>query len=563
MSAVLHPGIGSLDPDSLCYSLYRQLYQQFFNAQDRKSAENPYGVVEGDDTSVRLHNAAYGFAEAISGSIAGEGGGSDSGGILLGYLAKSGGDMTGPLGADYGFGAGIDNRRVLETYREAETDEAGAMAGYRYGVRVMGDLRIEGDHVYMGGREFITCAGKQETMLVRYPEIDFSVSSMRSLGELYFGEDPATGVYLSPSALRVGGHEVYHGGNAGNADSDWTMRNGTVAGTLLVKGDAAFGGMLQAMQGAELGAAGKLLLSVTETGVSCFGDLSFSAGSGIRISGVRVLQGVGATDVRLESAGGDLLLGGDHTNKVRLLSNLSDTDGEHILLSKYGAAYFPASLRVRHNYGNDLLASYRTDSEDEGIVIHRRLRFGSASGAWLAASGGSLSFVSVSDHTDTPGGGAETVGTEFGHIPSVSLYAPQNRSSDSFCIATSGDFVVSLTPFEATGHIGISGSLTRLTTDGLFFTEEIRLHRISDGIQHYGNAYFGDSLSSVRFSSGMAGSGWAIVRSRTTGSVSATFDDLTVRKRMRVYELEVQRHTATNGALWVTDSCSGDSVEEL
>ena len=61
----------------------------------------------------------------------------------------------------------------------------------------------------------------------------------------------------------------------------------------------------------------------------------------------------------------------------------------------------------------------------------------------------------------------------------------------------------------------------------------------------------------------MAGTGWAILRSRTTGSISATFDELTVRKRMRLYELEVQRSSATNGALWVTDTCSGDSVEKL
>lgn len=563
MSITLHPGIGMLEPDSLCYSLYRQLYQQFFNAQERKSAENPYGVEEGDDTSVRLHNAAYGFAEAISGSIAGEGGGTGTGGILLGYLAKSGGDMSGPLGADYGFGAGIDNRRVLEVYREAESDETEEVSSYRYGVRVMGDLRVEGDHLYFGGQQFISYIGALGTMFVRYPKMDFSSSSIRSTGELYFGEDKATGVYLSPTALRVAGHDVYHGGNAGNADSDWAMRDGMVAGKLHVKGDATFDGLFRALQGAELGVAGKMLLSVAENGVSCLSDLSFSSGNGIRFSGVRVLQGVGAKDVRLEGAGGELLLGGDHTNKVRLLSNLADTDGEHVLLSKYGAAYFPASLRVRHNYGNDLLASYRVDSEDEGIVIHRKLRFGNASGAWVAASGSFLSFVSVSDHTNTPGGAAETVGTEFGHIPSVSLYAPQNRSSDSFCIGTSGDFVVSLTPFEANGHVGISGSLTRLSSDRLFFTEAVGLHRISDGIQHYGNAYFGDSLSSERFSSGMAGSGWAIVRSRTTGSVSATFDELTVRKRMRIYELEVQRHTATNGALWVTDSCSGDSVEEV
>ena len=90
MSVTLHPGIGGLDTQGLRYSLYRQLYQTFFNAQERKSEDNPYGVEEGDDTSIRLHNTAYGFAEAISSGVSGEGGGTGS---WSGYLPKSGGDM--------------------------------------------------------------------------------------------------------------------------------------------------------------------------------------------------------------------------------------------------------------------------------------------------------------------------------------------------------------------------------------------------------------------------------------------------------------------------------------
>ena len=127
MSVTLHPGIGGLDTQSLCYSLYRQLYQTFFNAQERKSENNPYGVEEGDDTSIRLHNTAYGFAEAISSGVSGEGGGTGS---WAGYLPRSGGDMQGPLCADYGFTAGIDNRRLLETYRTPQSDDEGNIIGY-------------------------------------------------------------------------------------------------------------------------------------------------------------------------------------------------------------------------------------------------------------------------------------------------------------------------------------------------------------------------------------------------------------------------------------------------
>ena len=70
-------------------------------------------------------------------------------------------------------------------------------------------------------------------------------------------------------------------------------------------------------------------------------------------------------------------------------------------------------------------------------------------------------------------------------------------------------------------------------------------------------------ISSEFFSSGFAGSGWAILKNKATGSIQATFDEVVVRRKMRVYELEVQKNTATNGSLWVTDSCSGDMVIPL
>lgn len=108
MSVQLHPDIETLDKESLCYSIYAQLYHNFFNAQQKKDDEHPYGIEEGDETSLRLKNTAYGFASAIAGAVTGEGG-SGSGGLLLDYLKKSGGDMTGKLSANYGFEAGIGN----------------------------------------------------------------------------------------------------------------------------------------------------------------------------------------------------------------------------------------------------------------------------------------------------------------------------------------------------------------------------------------------------------------------------------------------------------------------
>ncbi|MDY5237134.1 fimbrillin family protein [Bacteroides helcogenes] len=87
--------------------------------------------------------------------------------------------------------------------------------------------------------------------------------------------------------------------------------------------------------------------------------------------------------IQLGSTGGDLLLGSDHTPKIRLFSGIPDIDGECLILSPYGKACFPGSLVVRHNYGVDLLSSYKVNTSDEGIIIHKRLRMGTADGTLL------------------------------------------------------------------------------------------------------------------------------------------------------------------------------------
>jgi hypothetical protein len=130
-------------------------------------------------------------------------------------------------------------------------------------------------------------------------------------------------------------------------------------------------------------------------------------------------------------------------------------------------------------------------------------------------------------------------------------------------MATGADFVCFDKPVEAKGHVGIDNSFTRLTGGCLFLSGEHFLLSVADGVKHYGNAYFLENIASEVFSSGFAGSGWAIVHNKTTGNVSATFDELTVRKKMRIYELEVQKINATGGSLWVSDSCRGDAVIKL
>jgi hypothetical protein len=203
------------------------------------------------------------------------------------------------------------------------------------------------------------------------------------------------------------------------------------------------------------------------------------------------------------------------------------------------------------------------DSNDEGIVIHKNLRLGTADGILIT---GDKEQVSISTNVVYEADGVQTIiphKTSFRHRASTSRYAPQDRYSETFLVNTDADFVASNVPIEAIGHIGIDGSYTRLTDGVLYLTEALRLQAVSDGIKHYGNSYFGGTLSSEFFSAGFAGSGWAIQANRTTGNVTATFDEVVARKKFRAYEFEVKKLSATNGSLWISDSCSGDSVEKI
>ena len=168
--------------------------------------------------------------------------------------------------------------------------------------------------------------------------------------------------------MQVGGKDVYHKGNANLSSVDWTMQNGTVHKDFTVHGTTSLNGVLSAKYGVQLGDKGNTLLSYSGEDVALSGYLSFLDGFGIRIAGKSVLTREGET-IRLGSIGSDLLLGSDDTPKIRLFSGISDIDGDCLMLTPYGKACFPGSLTVRHNYGADLLSSYRLDSNDEGIII--------------------------------------------------------------------------------------------------------------------------------------------------------------------------------------------------
>lgn len=545
MSIELLPGIGEMDPGSLCYGIYTQLYSNFFRVQDKKDEEHPFGIEEGDETSIRLHNTAFGFAEAISGAVAGEG---ESGhGILMSYLKKSGGTMTGHLNAAYGFEAGVDNRRILELFK---TDVG------EYGARVTGTLDIIGSGLKVHGADILGYDKAKDELSLYGSVINLNCEVLSS-GKIQVGES-RTGVSITDGNIEIGGCGVYHSGNCNTPVVDWAMANAAVSGNLTVEGEILLNGTFKALYGAVLGAAGNAVLTVNTGGVLLTGGMEMTVGSGIKEGDIPVLVRINSRDILIGAVDGELFLGGGHTTQIRLVSDVYDTDGDNLLLTRYGAANFPDSISVRHNYGAVLLSSYRKDSTDEGIVIYRKLRFGEESGPYITGSGEKLHITTV-----VSGVAGTTCTTTLTHIPSTSVFKPLIGPSQTTLFSSDTDFFKFSKPLEAVGRIGLDGSYTSLTDGCLFFSDRDNLRLTGEGIKHHGRMFFDDYVGSEVFSSGYAGSGWSISANKSNGNIGATFDEIIVRRKMRVYEMEVECYRATNGALWVSDTCSGDTVERL
>lgn len=546
MSVTINPEIATLTEGSLCYSIYNQLYLNFFNAQDQKSESNPNGIVEGDSTSIRLKNTAYNFADAISDAVMGSTG-DGSGGVMVGYLKKSGGDMSGLLRSNFGFEAGVDNTKIISVYKNLSES----------GLEVLGSLSITGGDLKIGGQKVLSYNGTTKTVLLSGENIDFGVAAIKSNGSIQFG-DGLTGVRISSSGISIDNNSVYHSGNANTIQTDWTMRNANVEGSLGVNGDATISGTFKANGGAQISSNDIEIVSINSNGIFANQDIHFTDGNGIKVANKHVLAAVGLTDIQIGSVGGALILGNENTSEIKLGTGIKNSSGAHTIISKFGAGYFPDSFRAAHDFGSDLLATYKNTESDSGIVFYQNARFGGADGMRMRGDSNSISFYGLISRES----GQTQHSYSIGFFESSSLYKPLDRESGSLLLSTDSDFFVFNKAVESLS-IGITNSFTRLTDGILFLSEGCYLQSTQNGLKHYGDGIYLGDLRSEMFSTGFAGSGWGIVKNKTTGNYVITADEIEVRKKMRVYELEVQKQSATNGSLWVSDSCSGDTVIKL
>ena len=179
-----------------------------------------------------------------------------------------------------------------------------------------------------------------------------------------------------------------------------------------------------------------------------------------------------------------------------------------------------------------------------------------------AASGGSSASLSITDHGALGGLLDDDHPQYLTPIRGDARYIPATRqviAGDG--LTGGGALTADVTLNAAVSGLGLSVgpdviTLTSSSDVGTTPAAAILASTAGGALSLY-NAFIGQGIQTLSpaFTSGWAGTGWRADYGLTTASrASVETDDLTVRGRMRVYELLIQQIRATNGSVLVSSS---------
>lgn len=535
-------------------------------------------------SDIQMQNAAYLFASVITTAANSATAGVD----LSTYLEKTGDSMTGLLGALHGFEAGVDGRVIFNVIQNA----ANAFVAHVYGNLIVdNDLDVKGQISLGDGGIWFS---KHQAIFYSNSVLKIENQNIAFKGDISIdGTFKLGDALINNGGVFWGDKEFYHSGNSNLPTVDWTMKDAHVAGDLTVDGATSYNGRLTALNGFDLGENGHTLLcSVLNsadnlTKIMMLTDLDIAKGRGIMFDDKYIIQvRDGADNIISFSAPGRILNLGDSngiapnkiaTQFISLQADLYDSSHTRKLISHDGAGNFPNGFSAGvANAGDWAMRTFTHSAQDYGVVFHRMIALGDEYGPKFSAESSNstrannhevlkaeIPYKHVAGETDI----IERLGVTFNFGPSGSIWhypASDTEHDVSLHINTDGEFIIFDKSVEAkTFSINSLNYKTQLKENALFLREGIFIEGVTDGMAFTGNAYFNNNVQTPKFASGFAGYGWGVIKSEFAGGYHATFDELTVRKKMRVYELEVQKNSVTNGSLWVTDSCSGDIVEEI
>ena len=523
---------------------------------------------------IQMKNAAYLFASVIDAAVISGATGVD----MTAFVQKSGDIMTGSFTAQHGFSAGCNGTKVMDIYQTLDED----LITHIYGslivdknVRVIGSLELGSDGISFAGQKSIYY--KDGALAIDSLAIDITgkvnIQGSLNLGDLTIDDK---GIYLN-------GKEYYHNGNSNLPSVDWSMKDAYIHGDLIISGKSQLKGRLIALSGFDLGEKDNVMLSSgfddlsQKHWINITTDLNLNSNNSVMCDNERIIyvRKGNFSKLSLSAPGMVLNLGdsnGDDENRIptkyiSLQADIYDSSNSNKLIGHDGSGNFPNGFSAGvANAGNWAMRTYTHSLNDYGVVFQKMIALGGEYGPKLCSENNdeSIQFSIPHSLSTETGINVQRFNLDLYFGESNSIWHDQTKQDVSLHFGGSGELCVFDIPVEAkTFSINSLTHKTQLKENALFLREGIFIEGVEDGMSIVGNTYFNGNLQSPRFASGFAGYGWGIIKNEFAGGYHATFDELTVRKRMRIYEFDVQNDKAQNGSLWISDSCSGDQVEEI
>lgn len=537
-------------------------------------------------TEIQTKNNAYEMADAISGVL----GGGSGDGPGDGFLPLAGGTLTGRFVAKYGVELGDKNERMIFLTHTANNEAVGY---FDMQLVVRGDVSVEGNlSLSDDGITF----NKHQTIYVDDQTLNIDYQKIKIAGPTQFDDVVTIGALKldGQNGITYNNHEFYHSGNSNKSDVDWDAHNLHAYGNLTVDGSVSFDGRLSALKGFDLGEAGSRYLYSSYDGqkghIWLAADLTIVGyDNGIKFDNQYIIRthslnhdaiSIGAPGRTLklgdgdEDASGALDTNGKPvvipTKSIALQTDFRTADNTINIITPGGRGHFLGLSAKSASAGATVLETYVDISTgNEGVLFNKRIALSDINGPSIYSDDSFTAIVELSylyNNGNAPATDRYWWSTSL--IPSDSLFRDPQVSTPTLLIDTDAQFIRFNKPTEARKYTVISTTHKTSLEDGILFlnndgTNNLFIQAISNGLFFSGNAFFNKSLSSAEFTSGLSGYGWGIIEDKLTGNYAATFDELTVRKKTRFYELEVQKQSITNGSWWVTDACSGDYVVEV
>lgn len=556
-----------LKKDEKLYELYLKYYNGMVSANDVTPPDyttspplTESGEIDVDAianglkaySDILIKNSAYLMSTAIQLALGGSiGGGGDEGGGESGgyYILRTGDAMTGKLEAKHSFIAGTNgiSQFIIDTSKAEFLTP-----------------------VFISKENLSINEGK--LLFGNQVELSYDTDNLNITGNLII--DSNYSLILGNSKINkhgvyVSDNLVYHAGNANLSTVDWNMRNANVSSKLTVQSNTDIYGVLCGHNGFDFRYDETKLLGIGHEGeatyINLYTDLIISPTFGIKSGDKYILKKyTGANDYLCLSAPGSVIhLGGSdgnsNTQAIILKSDIYNYSQQYKIVSQNGDGNFPNSLSAGcANAGPTVLRTYYTSPDDCGVEFAKNIRIGE-NGVLLHSNDHSVIFGFPSSFT----GISQNYEIAMSVQEVTTLFTPSNTAT-AIQYRSTADLIAFASPVQA-AEIQITSSKykTRIIENTFFFNDGVFLEGVTDGIRFSGNSYFDGNLTSRSFSTGMLGYGFGIIQNEALGGIEAHFDGLVVRKKMKVYELEVQKQSVVNGSWCISSSCSGDIVEEL